>query len=116
MKAGYVLTLEDMVDNPFSYFFRKSIALCEILLLVALSVVSLTQGASAAQQPRSVFRELIDPEGKPLPFQTDQEVEVFLQTAEVISSERIGEGITNPRKVLLKKRGNPNACHLPRCA
>ncbi len=30
---------------------------------------------------------------------------MFLQTAQVISSESIGEGITRPRKVLLEKDG-----------
>ena len=93
------------MDNLFRYRFRKSLGLCGIALLIALSAASLTQRVSAVQQPSSAARELLDPEGKPLPFRTNQAVEIFLQTAQVISSESIGEGITRPRKVLLEKDG-----------
>ncbi|MDA2932889.1 hypothetical protein MYX82_00945 [Acidobacteria bacterium AH-259-D05] len=93
------------MDNLFRYRFHKSLELYGIALLIALSAVSLTQRVSAVQQPSSAARELLDPEGKPLPFRTNQAVEMFLQTAQVISSESIGEGITRPRKVLLEKDG-----------
>ncbi len=87
------------MDKLFNRFSRKSLELCAIGLLVALSTVSL----SAAQAPNS--RALLDPEGKPLPFRTGEEVEKFLRTAEVISIENIPTGSTHPRKVLLEKEG-----------
>ena len=90
------------MGNSLSHFFRKSLGLCEIGLLVALWVVLASQQALAVAASE---QKLLDPEGNPLPFGSYQEVEVFLRTAQVISSERIGEGITNPRKVLLEKDG-----------
>ena len=45
------------------------------------------------------------PDGKPLPFQSHEEIKEFLRTAEVTSKERVGEGINNPLKVLLEKKG-----------
>ncbi len=46
-----------------------------------------------------------DPDGNPLPFQSDEEIMQFLRTAKVISLKDIGEGITNPKKVMLEKDG-----------
>jgi hypothetical protein len=45
------------------------------------------------------------PDGKPLPFKTDEEVLEFLRTAKVVSVRDIGQGITRPRRVLLEKEG-----------
>jgi hypothetical protein len=50
-------------------------------------------------------RNLLGPEGEPLPFATDADVLAFLEAAEVLSIEDIPEGITNPRKVLLELGG-----------
>ena len=47
----------------------------------------------------------LDPEGKPLPFTSDEEVMEFLRTARVIRSEQIPLGITRPLKVVLEKDG-----------
>ena len=47
----------------------------------------------------------LDPEGKPLPFETDEEVMEFLRTAKVVSMKNVPKGITHPRKVLLEKDG-----------
>ncbi|MCK5375893.1 MAG: hypothetical protein KAJ97_02350 [Acidobacteria bacterium] len=47
----------------------------------------------------------LDVDGRPLPFQSDEAIEEFLRTAEVISNEKIPVGVTAPRKVLLEANG-----------
>ncbi len=47
----------------------------------------------------------LDPEGKPLPFTSDEEVMEFMRTAMVISVREIGEGVTRPEVVMLEKEG-----------
>ncbi len=46
-----------------------------------------------------------DPDGNPLPFQTDEEVLEFLRTAEIESIDDIGLGVTKPRRAVLHKDG-----------
>ena len=47
----------------------------------------------------------LGPDGEQLSFRSNQEIEEFLRTAEIVSRERVGEGINNPLKVLLAKDG-----------
>jgi hypothetical protein len=47
----------------------------------------------------------VGPNGESLPFADFNEAIDFLRTAEVIQTEKIGEGINNPLKVLLEKDG-----------
>ncbi len=47
----------------------------------------------------------LDPEGKPLPFTSDEEVMEFLRTARVVRSEEIPQGTTHPLKIVLEKDG-----------
>ncbi len=47
----------------------------------------------------------LDVDGNPLPFQSDEEIEKYLLEAEIESSEKIGAGITAPRKVVLDRDG-----------
>ena len=47
----------------------------------------------------------LDPQGRPLPFTSDQEILDFLRSAEVVGSELVGEGMNQTRKVLLQGRG-----------
>ncbi len=47
----------------------------------------------------------LDPEGKPLPFTSDEEVMEFMRTAKVVSVREIGKGITKPEVVVLEKEG-----------
>ena len=75
-------------------FSRKSIGLLVVLLAGSLS---------AAQT--SNLLGWLDPDGKPLPFQSNVEVEEFLRTAEIVSRERVCAGLNNPLKVLLEKNG-----------
>jgi len=42
-----------------------------------------------------------DVDGRPLPFQSDQEIEDFLQSAKIESVTKIPVGVTHPKKVLL---------------
>jgi hypothetical protein len=49
--------------------------------------------------------QLLDPEGKPLPFKSDREVLEFLATAREVSREDVETGITNPKRLLLEKDG-----------
>jgi hypothetical protein len=44
-----------------------------------------------------------DPEGTPLPFETVDDIEQFLLTAEPIATEKITTGVNRPKKVLLEK-------------
>jgi hypothetical protein len=43
----------------------------------------------------------IGPDQKPLPFKNLREIEVFLMSAKVVSVEKVEQGITKPRKLLL---------------
>ena len=46
-----------------------------------------------------------DPDGKPLPFASDEELIAFLATAEVKSEQALSGGVTFPTKILLEKDG-----------
>ena len=69
------------------------------------------QGDAEAQeaQPQAVTRTSQSiwwgPSGQPLPFQDHETMIDLMRTAEVISMEDIGEGVTKPQKVLLEKDG-----------
>ena len=62
-------------------------------------------GLGVLEQKSSPSLSWLGPDGKPLPFQSNVEVEEFLRTAEIISRERVGEGLNNFLKVLLEKDG-----------
>ncbi len=87
------------MSKLFTRFPRKSMELCVMGLLVGLSAVSLSPAQTSTS---SVW---LDPHGQPLPFQSNEEIEEFLRTAEILSQRRLGEGINNPFKVLLEKDG-----------
>ena len=57
--------------------------------------------------PVSLRAELrfLGPDGKPLPFRTFEEAEVFLTEAEVVDKSRVGAGINNPLRCLLSRGG-----------
>ncbi len=58
--------------------------------------------SSSASKPT---RFLTDSEGQPLPLESYEEIAHFLNTAQVVSSKEIGDGVTGARKVLLEKDG-----------
>jgi len=91
-------------------FSRKSRGLGEIGLLVVFLAVSL----SLAQTSSSLG--WLAPDGKLLPFVSNEEVEDFLRTAEIVSQKRIGAGINNPLEGLVGERWNSDARRLSRCS
>lgn len=65
--------------------------------------------SGSAPPPENVLatpqRSWKGPDGKPLPFRSDEEILEFLRTAKVVEIKGIPEGITAPQKVLLEKDG-----------
>ncbi|MGE5413075.1 MAG: hypothetical protein ACM3NW_02795 [Syntrophomonadaceae bacterium] len=63
--------------------------------------------AATAATPESyaATRRWTDPQGKPLPFKSEEEMLDFLRNAKVVSESRLGGGINFPRKCLLEKDG-----------
>ena len=47
----------------------------------------------------------LDADGHPLPFQSDEEIEQFLDTATMVSIKKIPVGVSGPRKMLLAGEG-----------
>ena len=82
-----------------------SVTIPLIALAAPLSAISNLLQDSSSPQPTTELSVWRGPDGKPLPFQSHEEIKEFLRTAEVISKERIGEGINNPLKILLEKTG-----------
>jgi len=82
----------------------------------ALLLGGLCVGAGAQQSPPTPVGETLtpaeaahrwtDPDGKPLPFETEEQILEFLKAADVKEDKEItGEGITVPHKLLLEKDG-----------
>jgi hypothetical protein len=61
-------------------------------------------GEARVAAPAAAMR-WTDPDGKPLPFRSEDELLEFLRTAEVKSAKRLAGGSTGPRKLLLEKDG-----------
>lgn len=62
--------------------------------------------AQTAIAPRAAGPNVwYDPDGKPLPFKTDEEVLEFLRTAKVVSMKTAPKGVTHPRQATLEKEG-----------
>ena len=62
------------------------------------------KASEAAPVPAAAMR-WTDPDGKPLPFKTDEELLEFLRTAKVRKEKELSTGITRPLKLLLEKNG-----------
>ena len=82
-----------------------SVTIPSIAVAAPLSPISNPLQGSSSPPPTTDFSLWRGPDGKPLPFQSDEEIKEFLRTAEVTLKKRIGEGINNPWKVLLEKKG-----------
>ena len=87
------------MSKLFKLLPRNSMGLCVIGLLVGLLAVSLSPAQTASS---SVW---LDADLQPLPFQSNEEIEEFLRTGEVVSRRRIGEGINSFFQLLLEKDG-----------
>jgi len=72
---------------------------------IALCVFLVLAGAAGAIAQDPSPRVFLGPDGRFLPFTTDDEVLAFLADAEVLSVDEIPVGVTNPLKVLLEKDG-----------
>jgi hypothetical protein len=86
------------------------------VLAAALAAALALAGAAASQeasvpaartQPDGRYGGylFLDVDGNPLPFQSDEAIEDFLATAEILSSEPIPVGVTAPRKLVLEGDG-----------
>ena len=62
-------------------------------------------GLEVLEQKSSSSLSWLGPDGEQLSFRSNEEIEEFLRTAEIVSRKRVGEGINNPLKVLLEKDG-----------
>jgi hypothetical protein len=60
---------------------------------------------AGARRVEKEHRVLLNPEGKPLPFKSPEEVLDFLKTAREIERKSVGEGITGVERLLLEKNG-----------
>jgi len=81
-----------------------------LAILLGVFIVSAAFAGVYEKKPQdsdssAVVRVWIGPDGNPLPFQTNQEIEEFLLTAAVVSMKNIPVGVTQPKKVLLEKDG-----------
>ena len=63
-----------------------------------IEVVNTTSASTGERFEGYLFKDV---DGQPLPFQSDQEIESFLKSAEVESITKIPVGVTRPKKVLL---------------
>ena len=76
-----------------------------IFSLTLLFLFSLVFLASHVSGLAPIQGSLTDAEGQPLPLESYEEILHFLNTAHVVSSKQIGQGVTGARKVLLEKDG-----------
>lgn len=88
----------------FSWKFIAG-SLWSLWIIVALVVLLAPLGAHAQEKGKTSTYVWLDPDGNPLPFQTDEALKEFLREARVVRSRAIGRGVTRPRHVLLEKDG-----------
>jgi len=83
-----------------------------LLVLLTITVGVLLPATVQAGDGTSGDQVWIGPDGKPLPFKSNEELEEYLRTAEIVEMEEIPVGVTDPRKVLLEKDGiQARACY-----
>ncbi len=72
-----------------------------------LARAALPPPSAKPETPRNQYGgyQWLDIHGRPLPFQSDAEIEDFLRTAEVTEITYVPEGITMPRRVVLTRDG-----------
>jgi hypothetical protein len=87
---------------------RRAIRLAGVVAVLA-SVVA-PEAVAGPAAPQAADEERADrswrgPDGRPLPFASDDELLDFLRTADVVESEEIPVGITKPLKLVLERDG-----------
>jgi len=75
-----------------------------VAALASVVAPAAVAGPTAAGEARA-DRSWRGPDGRPLPFASDDELLDFLRTADVVESEDIPVGITKPLKLVLEKDG-----------
>jgi hypothetical protein len=77
--------------------------------VLAMMLLSLPMPAEAADAeipgPRFEGYLFLDTDNRPLPFQSDSEIEQFLEQAPIVSSSHVPTGVTMPRKLVLQGKG-----------
>ena len=87
--------------HPLALLFAAALALATTLLAQETTA---TPVAETRPEAEGGVRWK-DPDGKPLPFRSDEELLVFLRTADVKEEKRLSGGVTFPTKLLLEKDG-----------
>jgi hypothetical protein len=80
----------------------------QFLPLLLMFMLSPSLAAAAEQEgpgPRFEGYLFLDTENRPLPFQSDAEIEKFLEQAQIVSSSHVPTGVTMPRKLVLRGEG-----------
>jgi hypothetical protein len=92
--------------HPVALLIAGSVALGGILAAqeCAAPPAAAAIGEARAAASAAAMR-WTDPEGKPLPFRSEDELLVFLRDADVKSEKELSGGVTFPTKVLLEKDG-----------
>ncbi|MEX1244603.1 MAG: hypothetical protein WEF99_07445 [Thermoanaerobaculia bacterium] len=92
--------------HPVAMLIAGGVALAGILAAQepAVGPAAAAIGEARAAAPVVAMR-WTDPDGKPLPFRSEDELLEFLRTADVKSEKQLSGGVTFPTKVLLEKDG-----------
>ncbi len=80
----------------------------EMLIAAGLAlagILAAQEHASAPAAATAAAMRWTDPDGKPLPFHSEEELLEFLRTADVKSEKHLSGGVTFPTKMLLEKDG-----------
>ena len=79
----------------------------DVALLLTVFLVTVGSASVSAQgvASQSMKRVWPGPDGTPLPFQVDDEILEYLRAAEIVSTERLPEGVTAPRQAVLELNG-----------
>ncbi|MCL4808054.1 MAG: hypothetical protein KJ062_09730 [Thermoanaerobaculia bacterium] len=99
-----------MTRGRSSSLLRAAPALLAALTGLRGACVHAAQGpaagaASVAAEASAAAMRWTDPDGKPLPFRTDEELLEFLRSAAIRKEKELATGITRPLKLLLEKDG-----------
>ena len=89
---------DEQLATPAANTNRTS-ASWPVRLLLTLAPMLIAATGPGVQGP------WLDPDSRPLPFKTDEEVLEFLRAADVIEIDQLGTGITKPRRLVLDKDG-----------
>lgn len=84
-----------------------------IMIIASILVVTCSYDYEAGERHQPPLQKIdygpdhvwAGPDGKPLPFNTLDDIMTFLATAEPVQSRTIRTGVTRPKKILLKKDG-----------